>query len=289
MNPHIICLQPTRDEKYVAVKVSVAEIHSKGQELKVLRSLAELSSGEPGSQHVMQLLDHFQVEGPNGKHECLVLEVLGPSISDIVQDRFGYGRLPGRLAKTSVRHALTGLAYLHEHDIGHGGTPGADLVRGEPYLHPIDLHTRNLAFAIPFLHDLSEAELFQKLGSPKIGAVTRKDGNPLEPGVPEYLVWSTSYPVDLSLPQQQIKIVDFGQSFSGKDIPETIRTPLCVRAPEVFFGEKLDYRVDLWSAGCLVSLYLHCISLSQVEERSINPFHRSSSSLLVNHLSITSW
>ncbi|KAH7399195.1 serine protein kinase [Phaeosphaeria sp. MPI-PUGE-AT-0046c] len=224
-----------RDQKYVALKVSVARSQEDNRELKVLRTLARLNSEEAGSRHVMQLLDHFHLEGPNGKHECLVLEFLGPSITDLLESRFADMRLPATLAKSSVQQALIGLAYLHKHKIGHG-----------------DLHTRNLAFAIPSLHSLTEAELLKKLRQPDVGAVTRKDGKSLEPGVPTYLVRPTSYPVDASLSQHQIKIIDFGESFLDNDSPTTLHTPLCVRAPEVIFGEKLDYRVDLWSAGCLI-------------------------------------
>jgi serine/threonine-protein kinase SRPK3 len=109
-----------------------------------------------------------------------------------------------------------------------------------------------LAFVIPTLHNLTEAELLQKLRSPELGDLTRKDGKSLEPNIPAYLVRPTSYPADMSLSQQQIKIIDFGESFTKNDVPETLPTPLCVRAPEVIFGEKLDQRVDLWSAGCMV-------------------------------------
>lgn len=51
----------------------------------------------------------------------MVLEFLGPCIPDV----FGWQypeRLWGALAKTAVQQALTGLAYLHKHDIGHGGS-----------------------------------------------------------------------------------------------------------------------------------------------------------------------
>ncbi|KAF2492953.1 kinase-like protein [Lophium mytilinum] len=225
-----------RNQEYVALKVSTSEIHDKSRELNVLRTLAGLNSEEIGSRHVMQLLDHFQIEGPNGNHECLVLEFLGPSITDVLEVRFHDERLPGTLAKMSAQQALIGLAYLHKYGIGHG-----------------DLHTRNLSFVIPSLHTLTEAELLQKLRNPEIGAVTRKDGKPLEPSLPAYLVRPTFYPTDVSLSQQQIKIIDFGESFfSNNDVPLMLHTPLCVRAPEVIFGEKLDYRVDLWSAGCMI-------------------------------------
>ncbi|KAF2822686.1 kinase-like protein [Ophiobolus disseminans] len=191
----------------------------KSHELKVLRTLLELDSEEIGSRHVMQLLDQFYIEGPNGKHECLVLEFLGPSVTDVLEMRFNDERPPGTPTKTSVQQALSGLAHLHKYNIGHG-----------------DLHTRNSAF----------------LRTPEIGVVARKDGKPLEPGLPAYLVRPTSYPADVCLRQQQIKIIDFGESFSTNDVPETLHTPLCIRASEVIFGEKLDYRVDLWSAGCMI-------------------------------------
>jgi len=92
----------------------------------------ELNSGETGSQHVTQLLDHFHIEGPNGKHECLVLEFLGPSVTNILDMRFNDERLPGTLAKTSVQQALVGLAYLHKYNIGHGGTASVEFILETP-------------------------------------------------------------------------------------------------------------------------------------------------------------
>jgi serine/threonine protein kinase len=116
-----------------------------------------------------------------------------------------------------------------------------------------DLHTRNLAFSIPSVDSLLEEEFLQKLGKPDIGPVRRNDGEPLEPGMPDYIVRPTCYPPDLSLAVHPIKIVDFGESFLSMDVPDTLHTPLAVRAPEVIFGDKLDHRADLWSMGCMVS------------------------------------
>jgi serine/threonine-protein kinase SRPK3 len=229
----------------------------------------------------MQLLDHFYIEGPNGKHECLVLEFLGPSVADLLDVRFDDERLPGTLAKTSVQQALAGLAYLHKYNIGHGGTASGELLLGiYPLTNVADLHTHNLTYVIPALHTLTEADLLQKLRSPELGAVTRKDGKPLEVGVPAYLVRPTSYPPDTSLSSRtQLKIIDFGESFSNNDVPGTLHTPLCVRAPEVVFGERLDYRVDLWSAGCMVSADPGRVGISQVaHEDTAHQTNRSLSS-----------
>jgi serine/threonine-protein kinase SRPK3 len=80
----------------------------------------------------MQLLDHFFIDGPNRKHECLVLEFLGPSVTEVVDQRFKDERLPGTLAKRSAQQALVGLAYLHKYNIGHGGTAGVELIQETP-------------------------------------------------------------------------------------------------------------------------------------------------------------
>jgi serine/threonine-protein kinase SRPK3 len=117
----VTCLQLTRKKQYVALKVSVAEIYGKSREHKILNILADLDSGETGSEHVMQFLDAFDVEGPNGKHECLVLEFLGPSVSDVLERYVMDPKFPGPIAKATMHQALEGLAYLHKHDIGHGG------------------------------------------------------------------------------------------------------------------------------------------------------------------------
>ena len=69
----------------------------------------------------MQMLDYFQLNGPNGTHDCIVIELLGPSVSDLLDARFGGERLPGKLAKKIAEQALLGLDYLHEQQIGHGG------------------------------------------------------------------------------------------------------------------------------------------------------------------------
>ncbi|KAF2420196.1 kinase-like protein [Tothia fuscella] len=220
---------------YSTVWISVSEQGERNREFKVLRAIASMRSEHPGYRHLVQMLDHFQLLGPNGTHSCVVLEVLGSSVPDLLDARFRGERLPGKFARDIAKQALLGLDYLHQQKIGHG-----------------DLHTRNLAFTMSSIHSLSEDELLQKLGDPETGLLRRNDGKPLEAGIPEYIVRPTSYPADLSIILHPIKMVDFGESFLSDDIPDILHTPLQAQAPEIIFGEKLDYRVDLWSMGCLL-------------------------------------
>ena len=69
----------------------------------------------------MTITDYFQISGPNGAHECLVLELLGPSVADYL-DAHSMERLPGKLARTIAKQALLGLCFLHERGIAHAGT-----------------------------------------------------------------------------------------------------------------------------------------------------------------------
>lgn len=105
---------------------------------------------------------------------------------------------------------------------------------------------------MPFAHDLTEDEFMKMLGKPDIGYVQRTDGKDLEPGMPKYIVMPVSYQTQSWNIAQSIKILDFGESFIHTEVPQTLHTPLCVRAPEVIFKDRIDYRVDLWSMGCMV-------------------------------------
>lgn len=106
---------------YVAVKVSVAGSDNQNQEAAVLHGIAAGNPHHPGYQHVMKMHDQFQTDGPNGTHDCLVLELLGPSVANILNPFSGIKRLPGPVAKRVVKQALLGLQFLHEHGIAHGG------------------------------------------------------------------------------------------------------------------------------------------------------------------------
>lgn len=77
--------------------------------------MKQLASIYPGPSNLMRMFDAFDLEGPNGRHECLVLEFLGPTVVDTVE------RLPGKVAKSVAKQALSGLDALHRQGIGHGG------------------------------------------------------------------------------------------------------------------------------------------------------------------------
>ncbi|GAW13039.1 hypothetical protein ANO14919_024170 [Xylariales sp. No.14919] len=184
------------------------------------------------------MLDHFTVDGPNGIHDCLVLELLGPSVPDVIESLYSDGRLPAGLAKSTAYQALLGIDFLSSHKIGHG-----------------DLHSRNIAFALPSLASLDELQFFEKFGRPETAPVRSVGGIDLTAHLPNYIVRPISFHVRSmreGLRTSTVKIIDFGEAFFRGQSAVAVHTPLAVRAPEAIFDDWIDHRIDMWSMGCLL-------------------------------------
>ncbi|KAJ6089380.1 hypothetical protein N7467_004596 [Penicillium canescens] len=210
-----------RDMVYVDIKICVAE---RDREIRELQTMKIMRSCHPRLQYTVHTLDFFNIQGPNGEHKCLVYELLGPNIPGTINTLFSSGRLPGRLAKAIAKQALIGLDDLHKGGIGNG-----------------DLHTRNLAFTIPQMSELSEKGFIDMLGTPKSAMSEEGMGKP----------WELPY-LNILFGLLHTGIIDFGESFLYAAAPKKLHTFLPLRAPEVIFQDHVDYRVDLWSMGCML-------------------------------------
>jgi serine/threonine-protein kinase SRPK3 len=98
------------------------------QELYNLQYLAKCSQSNLPN-YIVKLLDDFIHQGPNGTHQCLVFELLGPTINFIVAAIYDPGGSPDggdslepedilRLSK----QLLQALAFIHKAGYAHGGT-----------------------------------------------------------------------------------------------------------------------------------------------------------------------
>jgi serine/threonine-protein kinase SRPK3 len=95
-----------------------ADNSEQSQELRVIQSLQE----KQVSNSIVELFDSFTHQGPNGSHECLVFELLGPSLDTVVAD---YGTLGDRLEPETIlkitKQLLQAVASLHKACYAHGG------------------------------------------------------------------------------------------------------------------------------------------------------------------------
>ena len=104
------------------MKILTADRTNQSRELHSLRALAEHSKGNPGSKHIVQLLDDFFHEGPNGCHQCLVFELLGPTVNIEVDDYYEDGeRLDTETLLKISTQLLQAVTFMHEAGYAHGG------------------------------------------------------------------------------------------------------------------------------------------------------------------------
>lgn len=107
----------------VAVKITAAGTARDGKELEIFDFISNhhsSASEEPSKSHIPTLLDHFWLEGPNGRHLCLVMPVLGPSIQQVIKTS-ETKRLSAKTARSASLQATQALASLHSIGLGHGG------------------------------------------------------------------------------------------------------------------------------------------------------------------------
>ncbi|KAG9549799.1 kinase-like protein, partial [Aureobasidium melanogenum] len=83
-------------------------------ELEVMMALTARSnnSTHPGRNHVTYLKNHFEIQGPSGKHVCMVMPLLGDSIAE--KATTGHiMRIPPPTVRNIAKQMLEALDFLH--------------------------------------------------------------------------------------------------------------------------------------------------------------------------------
>ncbi|GAM86931.1 hypothetical protein ANO11243_049520 [Dothideomycetidae sp. 11243] len=89
-------------KQYVALKVKSASYEDDpSQEARILASLGY-------SNLIVPLLDSFEVNGPNGRHQVLVLAVLTRTLAELIE-------------RAMARRMIAAVDYLHSREIMHRG------------------------------------------------------------------------------------------------------------------------------------------------------------------------
>jgi hypothetical protein len=110
--------------RYVALKITVARLVNNSNEIHILQFLrdhaASQSPKHAGSEHVLDLLGNFTVSGPNGTHDVLVFDVLGPSPNELRNDSEQGEEWVWKSSRIISKEVALGTAYLHELGVTHG-------------------------------------------------------------------------------------------------------------------------------------------------------------------------
>lgn len=108
-------------------------------------------------------------------------------------------------------------------------------------------------FTASQLSHLSEDALFDIVGHPESVALVRIDGGPVGGGIPKQLIRSTSWTEWVDEDEEDIRLIDWGETFKHGLEPARLAQPGDLKAPEIIFTGHFDHRIDLWRAGCIVS------------------------------------
>lgn len=128
-----------RNDTHVAIKIVRSQSHytqAALDEIKILEVINNKNPSHPGFNHLIKLHEWFYHNGPNGKHVCMVFEVLGENMLGLI-NKFGkkdtttlestsapisiklsnleksYGGLPITIVKQISKQILLALDYLH--------------------------------------------------------------------------------------------------------------------------------------------------------------------------------
>lgn len=108
----------------VSLEILTAEASSSCPDIEIFQALKANTLNHPGARHILFVLDHFAVQGPNGSHLCLVSQVAGPSIADLSFSPgqvAGSRRLRGDIARSFARQTAQAVGFLHTAGFIHGG------------------------------------------------------------------------------------------------------------------------------------------------------------------------
>ncbi|RYP08826.1 hypothetical protein DL764_001623 [Monosporascus ibericus] len=239
-----------KEKLWRGVKVLCAEESVEDNpELTAMRYFEGYSAEYMSDNHIGLPLEHFWLTGPNGRHLCLVLPLLGPRIRGNDKEAYDDKLWP---LKDQIPEIYT--------DVSFQVTQGLDALHQRGLCHG-DLRPANILLQYDRkAYQLSEAEMMGMLHEPEDYAVRLSPGKLLPAGVPPYLVAPADQSALRSLLSGKVSIVDFGLSYpiprgDGFLPKPEIGMPCGYAAPEVlFFGPKASAGIptDVWALAITI-------------------------------------
>ncbi|KAI0023840.1 protein kinase-like protein [Xylariomycetidae sp. FL0641] len=223
-------------QKWRALKFLTADQSVNNNEERMFELLQAHSTPEQLEEnHIAVPLDKFWVEGPNGRHLCFVMPVLGFPVTDW---RFAQKSelIQGTANIQDVcRQVIQGLSFLHARGLCHG-----------------DLRPSNILMRIEGLDDMDEEEIMELMEEPCGVDILTEDGDLPGPRAPEYVVKNADSYWSEKLTTRSIAIIDFGEAFFRNEPPKRLGIPIIYAAPEALFPGcgQASSATDIWSLAC---------------------------------------
>ncbi|KAK4231101.1 kinase-like domain-containing protein [Podospora fimiseda] len=201
-------------------------VHRQHVALKLFIHVAQKAKrGHPGRSALRQLLDSFDIKGPDGQHRCLVHPPLWDSVLALLY-RNPIRKLPASVVAVILKCIFQALDFLHtECHVAHTDIKADNIMCG--------IGPNDPTFATFEQEELQDPSLRKVL-----------DGRYI------YLTRELAIPEDLLNPL----LCDFGSAvplYDGREHREDIQ-PDVYRAPEVILEAPWTTNVDIWNVGCMI-------------------------------------
>ncbi|KAI2628222.1 kinase-like domain-containing protein [Xylaria nigripes] len=230
-----LCLD-RKDGRHVGVKILQAEVSSTSHpELTALRLFEGLDRRELRSNRLLMVEEHFWIDGPNGRHLCFVVQVLGPAISYALP---GVDLDTPDLLTDLCFQASQIMKYLHDKKICHG-----------------DFRPDHTRLQLDF-DKMTGVKIYDLFGEPKVWHLKdSKEGEDANRR-PKYLVEAANT-ADLEAKYRtgQIAVDSFATAYlEGEKIEPRVLDPNYA-APEIrFLKHSSGFSSDIWSLGSMIHL-----------------------------------
>ncbi|KAK0498158.1 kinase-like domain-containing protein [Armillaria luteobubalina] len=225
----------------VAIKIMTDEATHAPQlcELEFFNHLCRQNPSHVGYPHVLHLTDSFSIDGPHGRHLCVVMEMALCNLLSIAQQSFDECRIPEFGAKRVIRDVLCALDYVHS----------------ECNIIHTDVKITNVVMTAP-LEEMPKAgwgaffpaELYTFPAFPEYNI-----------NAPVTITKSIQMVPDLNDPKawlmHSFKLIDFGVACYADKIDQHFTQDVCpvgLRPPEVALRAGWGKPVDIWSVGCML-------------------------------------
>jgi serine/threonine protein kinase len=238
--------------RYVAVKICTRGAEKSTQpnrELEFYEHVSSLQSQHRGQAYIRGLYGEIELDGPTGKHLCLVHPPMHMTIRQLQYQNSAH-KLNVPLLKWTLTNLLKALSYLHdEAKVVHTGTArSCNMIESTD---GIDINPSNIMLTVAdetILEDFEKAEAEEPSPS-KVIDDTRTVYRSRKLRLPTGDLWG------------QPILCDFGEARIGCPHSGLIQ-PELYRAPEILFEMEWGSKVDIWSVATLVSTCSHCEEVS---------------------------
>lgn len=260
--------------------IALTDQEKASNEIRVLWDLN--SNPTTRESYAVRLLDEFYHEGPNGRHRCLVFEFFGPNLDSVIASSLplpftesapGGDHIDPHVTLQLSKQLLSALKNLHENGIAHGGKTLHIQARQTPEVTSeavpdhlplsrcLDISSNNIVFTVSNLLQASEEEFWRNIGRPVVEDLVREDGQAVEPRFPKHIVRRAEWNMWVDEDEEDIRLIDWGESFRRGEEPATVAQPIDCKAPATMVTDRLDYRIDLLTAGIVVSVPTYLVLL----------------------------